>query len=270
VAFVLTIQYQNSLEDYRETGDAIAAARRPVNSPLQIVVLIVIFGVYYAITRFLWQKAGDVDGQLAWMNMWITSVAFGFTWLAISLPASFRARRFPWLTARQAIALTTFITLIASLVFQHWMHHKLNPNSPKIEILTWQTILPHSIWLTILAYVSTIAAHNHRTSLPRHWDARPDLHRHQTVDITADGPTFSDTLSRHEFQWRAFVKSEETKTLFLLFTHNKNAVMVPKRSFDSPEQLDAMRNLLKLIPRDEVPAFPIALVTDPSVTHAAA
>ena len=253
----MLIQFQNSIDDYKETTDAIAAARRPVNSPIQIIILIAVFGIYYAVTKFLWQKAGDSTGQMAWMNIWIAIVAFGFTWLAMSLPPSFRARPFPWLTGRQAIALTTFISLIAALVFQQWMNRQMNPHSAKIDLLTWQTILPHSIWLTILLYVSTIAAHNHRTSLPRHWEARPDLHRHQTADISADGINLSDTLTRRDFQWRAFVKYEETKTLFLLFTSESQALMIPKRGFDTAEQTEAMRNLMKLIPRNRTPGFEI-------------
>ena len=141
----MLIQFQNTVDDYRETQSAIAAARRPVNSPIQIVILIAVFGTYYAITRFLWQKAGDPDGQMAWINIWIAIVAFGFTWLALSLPASFRARKFPWLTGRQAVALSTFILLIAALIFQHWMNGKLNPHSAHANKLTWQTLLPHSI-----------------------------------------------------------------------------------------------------------------------------
>ena len=253
----MLIQFQNTVDDYRETQAAIAAARRPVNSPIQIVILIAVFGTYYAITRFLWQKAGDPDGQMAWINIWIAIVAFGFTWLAMSLPHSFRARRFPWLTGRQAIALSTFITLIAALVFQQWFNHKFNPHAAKTDLLTWQTILPHSIWLTILIYVSTIAAHNHRTSLPRHWEARPDLHRHQTADVSADSIHLSDTLTRREYQWPAFVKYEETKTLFLLFTSDSQALMVPKTAFESQEQLHAMRNLIKLIPANRTPGFEV-------------
>jgi hypothetical protein len=254
----VVIQFQNSVDDYRETQDAIAAARKPVNSPIQIVILIAVFGTYYALTRYLWQRAGDPDGHMAWINIWIAIVAFGFTWLAMSLPHSFRARRFPWLTGRQAIALSTFITLIAALIFQQWFDHKFNPHTAKSDLLTWQTILPHSIWLTILVYVSTIAAHNHRTSLPRHWEARPDLHRHQTADITAEGIQLSDTLSRREYQWGAFVKYEETKSLFLLFMADSQAMMIPKRGMESTEQLDAMRNLLKLIPTSRTAGFEVA------------
>jgi hypothetical protein len=174
----------------------------------------------------------------------------------MSLPHSFRARRFPWLTGRQAIALSTFITLIAALVFQQWFNHKFSPQGAR-TLLTWQTILPHSIWLTILVYVSTIAAHNHRTRLPRHWEARPDLHRHQTADISADGIQLSDTQSRREYQWQAFVKYEETRTLFLLFMAESQALMIPKRAFETAEQLDAMRNLMKLIPTSRAPGFEV-------------
>jgi hypothetical protein len=259
----LLIQYQNNLDDYSEMTSAVAAARRPVNSPWQIVVLVVVFGLYYAVTRFLWQKAGDEDGQMAWINMWIAIVAFGFTWLALSLPASFRARRFPWLTGRQAISLSTFITLIAALVFQHWMNGKVHPHSAHADKLTWQTVLPHSIWLLLLLYVSAIAAHNHRTSLPRHWENRVDLHRHQSVDISAEGITLSDTVSNHQFNWPAFVKGEETRNLFLLFTSEHIGLMVPKRAFATSEELDAMRNLMKLIPRDHTPAFQIEPLSKP-------
>ena len=253
----MLIQYQNTLDDYRELTNAITAARRPVNSPWQIVVLVLVFGLYYAVTRFLWQKAGDADGQMAWVNMWIAIVAFGFTWLAISLPASYRARRFPWLTARQAISLSTFILLIAALVFQHWFNRKFNPTS-HAQTLTWQTLLPHSIWLMLLLYVSSMAAYNHSKSLPRHWLSRPDLHRHQTVDISAAGVIFSDTVCRHDYQWPAFVKGEETRNLFLLFTSESIGLIVPKRAFASEVELDAMRNLMKLIPRDQSRGFPIA------------
>jgi hypothetical protein len=266
----LLIQYQNTLDDYREMSDAIAAARRPVNSPWQIVILVIVFGLYYAVTRILWQKAGDEDGQMAWMNMWIAIVAFGFIWLALSLPASFRARRFPWLTRRQAIALSTFILLIAALIFQHWMNAKFNPRSAHATRLTWQTLLPHSIWLLLLVYVSAIAAHNHSTSMPRKWENRPDLHRHQTVDISAEGLTLSDTVSRHDLQWPAFVKGEETRQLFLLFTWESSGLMVPKRAFASDEELDAMRNLMKLIPSTQSTGFQVLPLSNAPIPRASA
>jgi NADH:ubiquinone oxidoreductase subunit 6 (subunit J) len=264
----LLIQYQNTLEDYREMSDAITAARRPVNSPFQIVVLVVVFGFYYAVTRFLWQKAGDEDGQMAWMNMWIAIVAFGFMWLAMSLPASFRARRFPWLTRRQAIALSTFILLIAALVFQHWMSAKVNPRSAHATKLTWQTILPHSIWLLILVYVGAVAGYNHSTAMQRRWDNRPDLHRHQSVDISAEGLTLSDTVTRHEHQWPSFIKGEETRNLFLLFPWESAALMVPKRAFNSDEELEAMRNLMKLIPTTQNTGFQVVPLAQSAIPRA--
>lgn len=260
----MVIQYQNTLDDYREMSNAITAARRPVNSPMQIVILVIVFGAYYAVTRFLWQKAGDEDGQMAWMNMWIAIVAFGFTWLAMSLPASFRARRFPWLTRRQAVTLSSFVLLIAALVFQHWMNGKTHPQSAHMSKLTWQTLLPHSIWLLILAYVSAIAAHNYSTSMPRRWEARPDLHRHQTLDISAEGLVFSDTVCRREFQWSAFVKAEETRNLFLLFRWESNGLMVPKRAFESEEQLEAMRNLMKFIRQTQGAGFQVTPLSETS------
>jgi hypothetical protein len=250
----LTVEYENSIDDFKEMTDAIAAARRPVNSPWQIFILCFVFGAYYVLTRFLWQKAGDVDGQMAWVNMWIAIVAFGFTWLAMSLPASFRARRFPWLTARQAISLGTFVFLIAALVFQHWMQHKFNPTSRSIA-LTWKTLLPHSIWLTILVYVSIVAGFNQSTALERRWQKRPDLHRHQSAEITAAGVTFTDTDSSRRYQWSAFAKGEETKHLFLLFAWENNALMIPKSAFSSAEELNAMRHLMKLIPQSASRGF---------------
>jgi hypothetical protein len=250
------IQFQNTQEDFKELGDAVTAARRPVNSPMQIVILVAVFGAYYFITRYLWIKAGDMDGQMAWINMWIAIVAFGFTWLGISLPSSFRARRFPWLTGRQVVSLSTFLGLIGALLFEHWLNHKFNPKS-HADSLTWQTLLPHSIWLTILFYVSCVGAYNHSKSLPRHWQNRPDLHRHQTVDISAQGVVFSDTETRREYHWPAFVKSEETKHLFLLFTSEHIGLMLPKRAYDSAEQLEAMRNLMKLIPKEETRGFAV-------------
>ena len=254
----MLIQYQNTQEDYKELGDAITAARRPVNSPFQIVILVAVFGVYYFITRYLWIKAGDTDGQMAWINMWIAIVAFGFTWLGLSLPASFRARRFPWLTGRQVVSLSTFILLIGALILQHWLNHKFNPTM-HTDTFTWKTLLPHSIWLTILFYVAAVGAYNHSRSLPRHWQSRPDLHRHQSVEITVEGVNFSDTESRREYHWGAFVKSEETRHLFLLFTSESVGLMVPKRAFDSAEQMEAMRNLMKLIPGSEGRGFTVEL-----------
>jgi hypothetical protein len=256
----MLIQYQNTQDDLKELNDAITASRKPVNSPMQIVILVVVFGAYYVVTRYLWQKAGDADGQMAWINMWIAIVAFGFTWLGVSLPASFRARRFPWLTGRQAISLCTFIGLIGTLILEHWLNRKFNPNHHG-DSLRWQTLLPHSIWLTIMFYVACIGAYNHGKSLPRQWQKRPDLHRHQSVEITAAGVTLSDTESRRQFNWGAFCKSEETRHLFLLFTSEQIALILPKRCYDSAEQMEAMRNLMKLIPREEMRGFAVEPVT---------
>lgn len=250
----MVIEYQNNLDDFREMSNAIVAARRPVNSPMQIVILAMVFGAYYVLTRFLWKLAGDVDGQLAWLNMWIAMIALGAMWLAMSLPASFRARRFPWLTGRQWVSVSSFVVLIASLVFQHWMNHKFNPNA-RVTKLTWQVLLPHSIWLLILVYSGSVAGFNYSTAFQRRWNKRPDLHRHQTVDISASGVVFSDTAARHEFQWSAFVKGEETRNLFLLFTAEPIAWIIPKRAYSGAEELDAMRNLIKLIPKSEMRGF---------------
>jgi hypothetical protein len=110
----------------------------------------------------------------------------------------------------------------------------------------------------LLFYVSAIAAHNHKTSMPRHWENRPDLHRHQTVDISAEAVALSDTTCTHNFQWPAFIKGEETRNLFLLFTWQSNALMIPKRAFASAEQSEAMRNLMKLIPGIRSAGFEVA------------
>jgi hypothetical protein len=110
----------------------------------------------------------------------------------------------------------------------------------------------------LLAYVTSMAAYNHSKSLPRHWQSRPDLHRHQTVDISAAGVVFSDTVCRHDYQWPAFVKGEETRHLFLLFTSESIGLMIPKRAFATDVEIDAMRNLMTLIPRNQSRGFPIA------------
>jgi hypothetical protein len=255
----MLIKYQNSIDDFRELTDAIAVARRPVNGPIQIAVLMAVFGVYYGVTRFLWFKAGDTDGNMAWVNMWIAFVAFGFTWLALTLPASFRSRRFPWVTARQAVSLGSFIVLIGALIFEQWIRRRL----PKIGVahhsLSWQVFLPHSIWLLLLGYVSTIAAMNHKSRLARQWEKLPELHRHKTADISAAGIVQSDLVSKLEYQWPAFVKWEETRHLFLLFTSETSAVMLPKSAFASTEELNAMRHLANLIPRETSRGFAVQM-----------
>jgi hypothetical protein len=253
------IEFQNNQDDFREMTDGIAAVRAPVNGPVQIFILIAVFGSYYVITRMLWQKAGDADGHMASVNMWIAILAFGFTWLGISLPASFRSRRFPWLTGRQFISVGSMIVLIASLIFQHWMYRQQNPHAS--SELNWQTLLPHSIWLVLLFYVSSVAAFNQSKRLARHWEARQDLHRHQTVEITAEGVNFSDTVTSRKYQWAAFIKHQETKHLFLLFTSENAAVMIPKRAFESSGDLTAVHNLLNLIPKTQFRGFPVNMST---------
>ncbi len=255
----MLIQYQNSIDDFRELTDAITVARRPVNGPIQIAVLMAVFGAYYAVTRYLWFKAGDTDGNLAWVNMWIAFVAFGFTWLALTLPASFRSRKFPWLTIRQAVSLGSFVAMIGALIFEQWIRRRFSAVGIAHHSLSWQVFLPHSIWLLLLGYVSTIAAINHKSHLTRQWTKHPELHRHKTADISAAGIVVSDLVSRLEYQWPGFVKWEETRHLILLFISETNALMIPKEAFGSAEELNAMRHLANLIPRETSRGFTVEM-----------
>jgi hypothetical protein len=144
-------------------------------------------------------------------------------------------------------SLLSVVVLIA-LSAQIWIFTKFKPFSSKgPHLLNWQMLLPHSTWLFMLASIMFIAVLNRFTKMRHHWNTHPALARAATAEITAHGITLTDAFVKSEYQWQGFQKFQETKHLFLLYTGTGSHLMIPKRAFESPEELQAMRALLKLI-----------------------
>src|SRR5689334_19326341 len=78
--------------------------------------------------------------------------------------------------------------------------------------------------------------------IKRDFIGHPNFSRPQTVQVDESGVSFESAIGKSETKWGAYIRSQETQNLFLLYLGARLVEAVPKRAF-STEQLDEFREL---------------------------
>ena len=85
----------------------------------------------------------------------------------------------------------------------------------------------------------------------RNFKAAPEMQEPRLCSIDAEKITVTGQSFSSEFLWNEVLRLIETKGLFLAYTSNANAVILPKRAF-SEQQLSAFRTLASQVPGLEI------------------
>lgn len=65
-----------------------------------------------------------------------------------------------------------------------------------------------------------------------------------TVIVSETGIVTKDVLTETKYQWNAFIKMQESKKYYFLFTSSIQAIIIPKRVFKNAEETNQFKKLL--------------------------
>ena len=105
-------------------------------------------------------------------------------------------------------------------------------------------LIPLIPWALLVGVALLAATVQQRRGLYKLWEVQPPLRRPHQADFSDYGVIVSDAYVRTTSQWQAFEGFRETPSLFVLYTSPLAFLIVPKRAFTDPAQLDAFRGLV--------------------------
>ncbi len=117
------------------------------------------------------------------------------------------------------------------------------------------------LWLALLRQVASAAPYR------RIWDGQSNLHSPRMMTADPDGLTVRDTLIFQSYQWPAFSRFAESRSVFVLYLSEYSFHMVPKRALGDDKQIAAFRWFLQQhisVPTRAFPVVPYAAIAHPS------
>lgn len=76
------------------------------------------------------------------------------------------------------------------------------------------------------------------------WRKEPTLQIEYTLLLDEQGLTWKSEHSETKIVWTSFTKLWETKDLYLLFYTNENYLIIPKRIFSSPAEIESFKQVV--------------------------
>jgi hypothetical protein len=256
----VTIQYQYTFDDYREALEearklqrAVAQKQKAAKNSTTMTVSTLLTIAFLVIIRMVWPNAVNLALPHAMFDIGIFTLAVmvltAFSTLHNRQNRTSDGRA--WRTSLIFFVATALVMAVTAVLMQ-------TKSSPSIE----DFILPH-IGLILLSGFFVIALYKSvSTGARRTWDQNVWLQLPKTTDISVDGVTQSDSTVRSTWQWSGFVRAKESKNLFIFFIGPANFIMLPKRAFETEEQLNAMRAMMRLGDGTRTGGFPVNLPTD--------
>jgi hypothetical protein len=171
--------------------------------------------------------------------------------------------------------LGTFVGLLIGLEFA-WklaLGPAPRPAAPLLGFReTIESVKPQVFTLvTICALVFMavyLARRQFRNQVDDLWNETPRLHQLRAVTFDEHAVTVSDPLAESLTRWEAYLRVDETRGLFLLYTSEFAAEMFPKRAFADPAQADALRELASRRLAERAKGFEVLPSSPPSPTAA--
>jgi hypothetical protein len=120
-------------------------------------------------------------------------------------------------------------------------------------------ILPHAGIAVFALLIIAMSVSSTSARIRKSWEQNMWLQLPKSADISVDGVTQSDSASRSAWQWTGFIRAEESKNLFVFFISPSNFLVIPKRAFESEEQIAAMRAMMRLADGNRTGGFPVNL-----------
>ena len=251
----MTIQYQNTQEEYVEASKALARRRKSTrSSPVLRVSAIAVFVVYVLAANALIVSPGLTNLFAGLFHLYFPFVFVGAI-VVVSVVFKGLSNTLPGTRWRAVFLLAIFILTLTGLIVTVVLWRSSNPSMGPV----WDRamLVPHVSWMFLMTWLVIMGAVGQRRRRKGLWEGQQTLHRAKSADISAEGVTIADAVTRQEYDWEAFAGWTETKALFILFPSEFQVIFLPKRAFASPEELDAMRALAGLIPSSQAGGFPV-------------
>ena len=108
--------------------------------------------------------------------------------------------------------------------------------------------LPVALAVSLLIGVCPILLirrHVVRASFEKMYDSRGLFQRAHDVTVSPGGVSIRSDVADLKYDWRAFLKVEETPTHFFLYTDKLIAHIVPKRGFKDADHIDRFGAMLR-------------------------
>jgi hypothetical protein len=251
----MIIEFQYTYDEFDQANKAITARAAKKKSAANQWILA--FWVVYGFAAvWIWDRLLPGSTVTNLFHVWMpfgTIIVAAVAATALVPLCGGRIPKVPW---RMAFRLFSLIGMVLVIGVLYRFEHVIRPGTSQ-ESWSWSLLLPHTTWIVLMFWLIWKGVKTRAKVQKDKWDNYPGLTRPKTVEITASGIVFKDAVSSAEYRWEAFVDFEETKTLFLFYTSPRTAQFVPKRAFTSEEQVNAMRALMELIPRQTNAAFPV-------------
>ena len=106
------------------------------------------------------------------------------------------------------------------------------------------------LYLGILLFTTLVQIFSGRNNVSKHAEKVTDdasnasIFSEKTIEIDDSGIALKDALTESRFRWAAFIKKQENKNYYYLFTSSIEAIIIPKRIFKLPEEKIRFEKLL--------------------------
>ena len=110
--------------------------------------------------------------------------------------------------------------------------------------LDWPVAVVLSLMMGVLpyAFVQHFAARNNFNAMH---DPKGLFLRPHEISLTSHGVWFKSDVADLKYEWRAFLRVEETPAHFFLYGDKMFAYVIPKRGFTSTEEADRFGAMLR-------------------------
>ena len=92
----------------------------------------------------------------------------------------------------------------------------------------------------------------------------PQFQQVQSLDVDADGVHLATPLAETRWKWANFSGMSETPELLFVHLRDRSVLVIPKRAFSTPQQLDEMRATIRANVSEHTGAFPVLPVASTS------
>jgi hypothetical protein len=254
-----TLDFQYTLEDYREAAGAHYARRLDVNTKsrrLRRIIALCILGVgALAISLPIAISSDDFRSKLIRM---VLSISPLLPWIALFVLMSFLQT----VALKGVAAIRLFLLSVAAFAAvlgagAMWLETR-NASPQQYD---YEHSLDTASWIAwaffALFWLRIFVTYLGDKPFRRIWNGHPQLHSPKTLTIDDEGLVFCDPLITNSYRWPAFARSMETPALFVLYVGDQTFVMVPKRAFKSAQGMEQFRAMIDHYVQGRTRAFPV-------------
>jgi len=118
-------------------------------------------------------------------------------------------------------------------------------------------VLPFVPWLLIFLFIWFFVFRQLRKNSLQSITDDPQFQQVQSFDVDAEGVRLATPLVETRWKWANFSGMSETPELLLLHLRERSVLVVPKRAFSGPKQMDELRATIRANVTEHTGAFPV-------------